>query len=1058
MSAFRPLVCFLATFALLQSAVRAQVPWDDSRYMNRLPLTFTNTSGHSYAAGDVIAASIPYTVVAGRIKADGSDAVVYYGGAALPSRALVMGGSVKVLMPLQNALGTGLQQTGYWLYFSALGSFPAPPLPAGVQGWDFSDGSLHGWKSLQNPNGSTDVKIAADGTFGNALVMDNSLYHHPIAFASTMTPQAEGTVYTKIRTGGGENEACAFQRFTTQNMEDEGGNPYLSGGSVAGTGIAVDSYGSMEMLVTVGMGSPEGSDQHIHPGPGALDPGADYVASSDNFQYLVTATRDADGQTTVYGDAWQAPVASTGGAGDPLSVGFKMSRATNMNESQQPLNAGVVGIMSYYSTLKLHWMYSVPNAWAEFLATTGGAVETSSGPGPGRAIIQGVTYYQPNGVSATVGGLAVTVRDASNNVLATGTSGPSGDYRLIVTAAPTASTITASASGSGTSGSASSSVIENSTVTLNVPVTFASQVTGRVTDTNGAPVQGAVVGRALDGYPWVITGADGRYTLPAPAGTTVVVGAQKEGTYLSGPRWITGTTADFTLLPASTDLLAGKTPTILPSGSAATATGSLTDGDLTTVWTSGSVDAISTSNPLRLTFDLNNATVSEVDVHWKQYPTAWHVEMTNSAGARTYYEAGETTANERGGFIAPGSTDRHVIAVKTAAVTGVTSISIVVTGVSGSDPISAYGIVARPDNPTTIADAAAAMRIAGGFQAAPKDNNAFYRWNAHNDDSKINFLDAVELVKDLGREVKPLRVFVINYVPVVEAEGNKTVGQIFGWSNPYTNTENHRVDMELASHDYLRIYLLPQVTVDEYPIFDNGYRFTDSTFTNAWRTRTFPAGHCDENAMIQEFDLVRRVDCGDIDEIWVQAVPGFAMWETTMAGPGAYWCNSGPVSGTNGNRLFVMTFFNYERQNDVMLEDWGHRSESILGVKVYGNWDSASERTTWDKFTRYDKIAPGRASCGNVHFPPNGTSDYDYANPTLVSSDADDWLNYPNFTGARKLMNRSNWATPYAGDYHRNYHIWWYQRMPHIPGVGPDGKQANWWKYIVDMNSYPESR
>ncbi|HEY3415089.1 MAG TPA: hypothetical protein VGM51_18800 [Armatimonadota bacterium] len=1058
MSVFRPLGFVLASLLFFPVLARGQTPWEGAGYMNRLPLTMKSYSGHNYAQGEVVAASISEFVVAGRIRTDGADAVVYYNGAPIPSRALVMGGTTKVLFPLQAPLPERSQQAGYTLYFNGLTGVTAPPLPAGVQGWDFSDGSLHGWKSLQDPGGSADVNITADETYGNALTMDNSLYHHPIAFASTMTPQAEGTVYTKLRTGGGEEEAAAFQRFTTQTLTDTGNVPYLTGGNVAGTGLAVDAFGSQQMLVTVGLGSPEGASQRIHPGPGALDPGTPYVASSNNFQYMVTATLEIDGVTAVLGDAWQAPVDSRQGGADPSPFGFAGGyRATSANESQQPLNAGVVGIMSYYSTLKLHWMYAVPSGWAEALETVPGTVETADGPGRGLAIVQGITYYQPNGKASPVGGLTVTIRDSSNAVLASGVSGLNGEYKLIVTAGATASTINVTAAQKGINGSASASVKENGIIALDIPVIFTSHVSGRVTDAAGAPVQGAAVGRALDGLPWVFTDSDGRYTLPVPVGTRVI-GAHKDGMYLSGPQWVPSISANFTLLPATTNLLAGRTPAFSPVASEGTGVAGLNDGDLSTNWTSGAVETISDANPLRLTYTLDNATVSEVDVHWKHYPAAWRIEMTNSGGTRTYYQAGGTSANERGGFIAPGTTDRHVIAVKTAAVTDVTSISIVVTAVSDTTPVSAYEIIARPDNATTVADVATAMRIAVGFQAAPIDNNAFYRWNARNDDATINVLDAVELVKDLNREVKPLRVFVINYQPVIEAEGSRTVGQIFGWFNPYANTEAHRADMELASHDYLRINLLPQASVDEYPIFTNGYRFTDSSFTTAWRTRTFPPGHCDENAIIKEFDLVRRVDCGDIDEIWVQAPPGFAMWETTMAGPGAYFCNSGPVSGTNGNRLFIMTFFNYERSNDVMLEDWGHRTESILGFHVYGSWDSASERTTWDRFTRYDKNSPGRASCGNVHYPPNGTSDYDFANTTLVSSDADDWLNYPNFTGTRTMVNRENWAAPFYGDYHRNYHIWWFQRMPHIPGIGPDGMQANWWKYIVDLNSYPESR
>ncbi len=94
------------------------------------------------------------------------------------------------------------------------------------------------------------------------------------------------------------------------------------------------------------------------------------------------------------------------------------------------------------------------------------------------------------------------------------------------------------------------------------------------------------------------------------------------------------------------------------------------------------------------------------------------------------------------------------------------------------------------------------------------------------------------------------------------------------------------------------------------------------------------------------------------------------------------------------------------------------------------------------------------AACGNVHFPPNGVSDYDYANTTMVLSSADDWLyNYPNFTGQTRKFNASEWSYD-----QRLYLKWWYRHMPRLPGRYSDGKLNNWWCYLVDPNGYPESR
>jgi hypothetical protein len=146
--------------------------------------------------------------------------------------------------------------------------------------------------------------------------------------------------------------------------------------------------------------------------------------------------------------------------------------------------------------------------------------------------------------------------------------------------------------------------------------------------------------------------------------------------------------------------------------------------------------------------------------------------------------------------------------------------------------------------------------------------------------------------------------------------------------------------------------------------------------------------------------------------------------------------------------------FNYERGLAEMLHDHGHRAESIL-TRAYGSWNNGGAiQHDWDRFTRYQRIDPGNAACGNVHFPPNGASDYDYGNATLVWSTADDWRqNWPNLTGARQQLNASAWGADHLG-----FLSWWFDHLPRRPGQGAAGRQHNWWKYVQDFNGYAETR
>lgn len=74
------------------------------------------------------------------------------------------------------------------------------------------------------------------------------------------------------------------------------------------------------------------------------------------------------------------------------------------------------------------------------------------------------------------------------------------------------------------------------------------------------------------------------------------------------------------------------------------------------------------------------------------------------------------------------------------------------------------------------------------------------------------------------------------------------------------------------------------------------------------------------------------------------------------------------------------------------------------------------------------------SGCGNIHYPPNGTSDYDYANSSPVPSNCDDFANYPD------LGDPAETAKP----------VNWFSHLPSNEGCGPDEVASNWWRYFVD--------
>jgi hypothetical protein len=137
--------------------------------------------------------------------------------------------------------------------------------------------------------------------------------------------------------------------------------------------------------------------------------------------------------------------------------------------------------------------------------------------------------------------------------------------------------------------------------------------------------------------------------------------------------------------------------------------------------------------------------------------------------------------------------------------------------------------------------------------------------------------------------------------------------------------------------------------------------------------------------------------------------------------------------------------FSYERGVGEMLENLGHRVESIM-QKTFERHAGADN--LWQRFCRYEMVSPGNAALGNVHFAPNSVRDYDWNNSSRVVSECDDWLyNFPNFKGIKRTVTATDWGN---GDI-RKHHKWWLTHLPKTSGQS-HGIDNNWWKYVMDPN------
>ncbi len=290
------------------------------------------------------------------------------------------------------------------------------------------------------------------------------------------------------------------------------------------------------------------------------------------------------------------------------------------------------------------------------------------------------------------------------------------------------------------------------------------------------------------------------------------------------------------------------------------------------------------------------------------------------------------------------------------------------------------------------------------------------------------------------------RVLAIVHNPIIRAKGGMKAQQAYGWNNPDKLAAEYIADIQAISYGYAQYEIVERIEMDEFPLKLDGFRYTDETFHRAWLARQFhQPDSVDYMALVKQFKMIERVNDNQIDEVWLLGFPYCGYYESIMLGPGAFWCNAPPLQGTNhAKKRFVIMGFNYERGVGEMLEDLGHRAESMM-MKVFAN--VRGEANLWERFTRYEKTHPGRSECGNVHFAPNSVKDYDWGNRTPVLSRCDHWYTFPNIEGEPRTVDCSEWGN---GDI-RAHHVWWFRHFPHVVGE-TNGISWNWWEYVIDPN------
>jgi len=332
-----------------------------------------------------------------------------------------------------------------------------------------------------------------------------------------------------------------------------------------------------------------------------------------------------------------------------------------------------------------------------------------------------------------------------------------------------------------------------------------------------------------------------------------------------------------------------------------------------------------------------------------------------------------------------------------------------------------------PGLPTAILDLVNSIRrIFGGGQPGP-----------------------VQPVEPAGQKPLPVtrKVDVLIFDPILPSEGNRRLSHVMNWSDPQALADTFVQDIFDASDGYAHYTIVRRTVVDGLPAKVDGFVYDPEQFLQCLRAGSgfHSPDQADVLRILNDQGILNRIKNGETDELWMFGPPYAGFYESQMAGPDAFRVNSAPLVGAEAaGRRFVIMGFNYERGAGEMLENMGHRAEDTLR-HTFRNL--GGEANLWQRFIRYDKLNPGQAEMGNVHFAPNSLADYDWGNPRSVPSGCDRWYRFPDLSGPARMVSCTEWGN---GDM-RLHHLWWFKHFPRITGSAND-IGYNWWAYLIDPN------
>lgn len=218
-------------------------------------------------------------------------------------------------------------------------------------------------------------------------------------------------------------------------------------------------------------------------------------------------------------------------------------------------------------------------------------------------------------------------------------------------------------------------------------------------------------------------------------------------------------------------------------------------------------------------------------------------------------------------------------------------------------------------------------------------------------------------------------------------------------------------------------------------------------------SKEFPP-FADHMKLLNNLNICDYVENKGVKEIWIWMYHSDVVVpiESNMSGPYGDISNSYRQDDLpHCTDTYTVYNYNYGRGVSEATENHMHQIEHVLNyvdgrdITPHDKWKTL---LFWGNFVGSDIshkiIKPG---CGWTHYPPNGTTDYDWRNPEYVESDCEDWK--PDGIGEKQIFNCDRWSCDSL-----TFFKWW---MQNLPGFGNnlyyEGKKLkNWWSFLGDFD------